>query len=106
MFSRIFKTITMDNGVEFADSKGIEKSIYGNKKRTTVYYCHPYTSCERGTNERLNREIRRKLPKGTDFSKVTNKTVQAVEDWVNAYPRAVLGYATSSETFEKYVTAL
>ncbi|HBN12731.1 MAG TPA: IS30 family transposase, partial [Clostridiales bacterium] len=106
LFKRIFKTITVDNGVEFSDSEGIEKSIYGNKKRTTVYYCHPYSSYERGTNERLNREIRRKLPKGTNFNKVSDKEVKAVEDWVNNYPKAVLGYATANEVFEKYISAL
>lgn len=50
LFSKIFKSITVDNGVEFSDYEGLERSIYSrNKKRTTVYYCHPYTSCERGT---------------------------------------------------------
>ncbi len=107
LFKKIFKTITVDNGVEFSDYKGIEKSIYGNnKKRTAVYYCHPYSSYERGTNERLNREIRRKLPKGTNFNKVSDKEVKAVENWVNEYPKAVLGYATANEVFEKYVSAL
>ena len=107
LFKKIFKTITVDNGVEFSDFDGIEKSIYGkNKKRTTVYYCHPYSSYERGTNERLNREIRRKLPKGTNFNKVSDKEIKAVEDWVNNYPKAVLGYATANEVFEKYVSAL
>ncbi len=107
LFKTIFKTITVDNGVEFSDYKGIEKSIYGNnKKRTAVYYCHPYSSYERGTNERLNREIRRKLPKGTNFKKVSDKEVKAVENWVNEYPKAVLGYATANEVFEKHVSAL
>jgi len=106
LFKNIFKTITVDNGVEFSDFEGLEKSIYGNKKRTTVYYCHPYSSYERGTNERLNREIRRKLPKGTNFNKVSDKEIKAVEDWVNNYPKAVLGYATANEVFEKYISAL
>lgn len=107
LFKQIFKTITIDNGVEFSDYNGLEKSIYGkNKKRTTVYYCHPYSSYERGTNERLNREIRRKLPKGTNFNRISDKEVQAVEDWVNAYPKAVLGYATANEVFEKHISTL
>ena len=45
-FKKIFKTITVDNGSEFADFKGLEKSSYGHGKRTSVYYCHPYTSYE------------------------------------------------------------
>lgn len=98
LFRKVFKSITVDNGVEFSDFEGLEKSIYGGK-RTTVYYCHPYTSCERGTNERINRDIRKKYPKGTDLTEVTESEVQALEDWVNAYPRAIFGYATSGEKF-------
>ena len=106
-FKKIFKSITVDNGVEFSDCDGIMRSIYGRKnKRTTVYYCHPYCSSERGTNERINREIRRLIPKGTDLSKYTKEEIQKVEDWVNSYPRQVLGYATSKELFEEEVRRL
>ncbi len=99
-FKKVFKTITVDNGSEFADFQGIEKSSYGRGKRTRVYYCHPYCSCERGSNERLNREIRRLIPKGSDLSKYSIEEIQKVEDWVNNYPRQVLGYATSNEMFK------
>ena len=104
-FRTIFKSITVDNGVEFSDFKGLEKSIYRGK-RTSVYYCHPYTSCERGTNERLNREIRRHLPKGTDFTKYTDEQIQFVEDWINAYPREIFGFATSAEKFAEQLAKL
>lgn len=101
LFKRIFKTITVDNGTEFSDYEGIERSIYGkNHKRTEVYFCHPYTSCERGTNERINREIRRLIPKGSDLSLYSKADIKKVEDWVNNYPRQVLGYYTSSEMFD------
>lgn len=86
-FKMIFKSITVDNGSEFADFEKLEKSKYGNSKRTSVYYCHPYCSSERGSNERLNREIRRLIPKGTDLSQFTRKDIQRVENWVNDYPR-------------------
>lgn len=105
MFRKVFKSITVDNGSEFSDVQGIEKSTFGGK-RVAVYYCHPYCSSERGTNERLNREIRRLLPKGTDFSKVSIENVQAVEDWVNNYPREVLGYKTSAELFKDELSKL
>lgn len=99
-FKQVFKTITVDNGTEFSDFAGLEKSCYGKRvKRTQVFYCHPYTSCERGTNERLNREIRRLVPKGSDLSKFTRSEVQAVENWVNSYPREIFNYATSDELF-------
>lgn len=99
-FNKIFKSITVDNGVEFSDFIGLEKSVFGGK-RTNVYYCHPYTSCERGSNERLNREIRRLVPKGTDLTDITDKEVKAIERWVNNYPREIFGYATSDEMFEQ-----
>ena len=98
-FYKIFKTITVDNGSEFGDGSGIEKSCRRKAKRTTVYFCHPYTSCERGTNENINRMIRRRFPKGTDFDKVTAAEVQAVEDWINGYPREILGYKSASFEF-------
>ncbi len=107
MFKQVFKTITVDNGSEFSDFKGLEKSSFGrNSRRTFVFYCHPYCSCERGTNERLNREIRRLVPKGTALNKFIPEEVQKVEDWVNNYPREVLGYATSGELFEKELQKL
>ena len=105
-FKKIFKSITMDNGSEFSNYKGIEQSIYGGK-RTDTYYCHPYHSAERGTNERLNREIRRLIPKGTSLSKYTQDDMQFVENWLNNYPRSVLGYATANELFQQqmqYIT--
>ena len=105
MFRKVFKTITVDNGSEFSDSKAIERSIFRGK-RLSVYYCHPYCSCERGSNERLNREIRRLIPKGTDISKISIQDVKAVEDWVNAYPREIFDYATSAEKFDEEIAKL
>jgi IS30 family transposase len=101
-FKKIFKSITVDNGSEFSDFKALEKSIYGkHNKRTNIYYCHPYSSYERGTNERLNREIRRLIPKGSDLSNYSDDYIKYVENWINSYPREVLGFATSSELFNK-----
>lgn len=99
-FSKIFRSITVDNGVEFSDCSGMEESIFGGT-RTMLYYCHPYTSCERGTNERLNRDIRKIFPKGTDFAKVTDKQVKRCEDWVNHYPREIFDFGNSAERFEE-----
>ena len=100
-FKSIFKSITVDNGSEFSDYNGLQRSIYGkNNVRTVVYYCHPYCSSERGTNERINREIRRLIPKGSDLSKYSASDIQKVEDWVNNYPRRILGYYTSKELFD------
>lgn len=105
-FSVLFKTITVDNGSEFADCVGIERSRTGKGKRTKVYYCHPYSSYERGTNENINRMIRRHYPKGTSFSKVTKAAIQKLEDWINDYPRAIFGYHSAAELFKKQLSTV
>ena len=105
LFRSIFKSITVDNGVEFSDCAGMEKSIFKGM-RTKIYYCHPYSSYERGTNERLNREIRRKIPKGSDLSKYSTDDIQKIEEWLNNYPRSVLNFATPNELFNEYLQKL
>ena len=105
-FSQVFKSITFDNGSEFADCAGIERSVYGkDRKRTKAYYCHPYSAYERGTNENINKMIRRFLPKGTDFRKVTAAYIRRVETWINNYPREILGFATASDLFAAHLAA-
>lgn len=101
LFPVLFKTITVDNGTEFSDCAGIERSCIGEGRRTKVYYCHPYSSCERGTNENINRMIRRFYPKGTSFAKVTQKALNEMCEWINTYPRGIFDYHTASELFEK-----
>lgn len=71
-----------------------------------TYYCHPYSSYERGTNERLNREIRRKIPKGSDLTKYSHAEIQNVEDWLNNYPRQILGFATPNELFNACLSSI
>lgn len=104
-FRKVFKTITVDNGSEFADCEGLEKSCINKGKRTTIYYCHPYTASERGSNENANRMIRRRFPKGTDFTNVKPSEVQAVEDWLNDYPREILGFRSASSLFNEATLA-
>ena len=98
-FNNVFKSITVDNGVEFSDCSGMETSPFTGQKRTTVYYCHPYSSYERGSNENQNKMIRRKFPKGTDFGSVSEEDIKNVEEWINSYPRKVLGWKTSNDLF-------
>ena len=71
-FSDIFKTITVDNGSEFLDHASMEKSIRNKRNRTTIYYCHPYSSYERGSNENQNKLVRRWFPKGFDIDKISS----------------------------------
>lgn len=104
-FKKIFKTITVDNGVEFSDSNGIERSINGGY-RTVVYYCHPYCSWERGSNENQNKLIRRHLPKGTDLDQITDKQVRYIEEWMNTYRRRKFGYNTADQLYKFEVLKL
>ncbi len=105
LFRKVFKSITVDNGAEFSDCKGLERSIYRGK-RTSLYYCHPYSSCERGSNERINRDIRRLIPKGSNIAKFSKADIQAVENWVNAYPRKMFDFATADERFNEQLANL
>ena len=105
-FRRIFQTITVDNGGEFADVERLERSVLTKGKRTKVYYCHPYSSYERGSNENENKMIRRHFPKGTDFGKVTAAEVKRAERWIARYPRKILGWKTSEIVFNEYLLTL
>ena len=106
-FSDIFKSITVDNGSEFSDCAGLERSVFKTGgQRTKMYYCHPYSSSERGSNEKQNQMIRRKFPKGTNFDYVTKKEVDAALEWLNNYPRKLLGWCSSNDLFQQLIEAV
>lgn len=102
-FYDIFKTITVDNGCEFADCEGMERSCRRKRKRTKLYYCHPYSPHERGSNENMNRIIRRFFPKGTNFDEVQVCDVRVAEDWINNYPRKILGWKSANQVMQEYL---
>ena len=99
MSPHIFKSITSDNGSEFACLTADFSSI-------DIYYCHPYASFERGTNEKQNSLIRRFIPKGTSITEYSDKAIQAVENWINDLPRALFGFVTSKEKFAQELQML
>ena len=106
-FRAIFKSITFDNGTEFAAAEELERScINKHLPRTKVYFCHPYSSRERGTNENTNGMIRRRFPKGTNFAAVTNAQITQAENWINNYPRKILGYKSSEIVFRECLREL
>lgn len=104
-FYTIFRSITVDNGSEFADCEGMEKSCRRKGQRTKVYYCHPYSPQERGSNENWNRLIRRFFPKGTNFDNITDAEIIEAEKWINNYPRRLLGWKSSNALFSQYLAA-
>ncbi|MBR5523503.1 MAG: IS30 family transposase [Akkermansia sp.] len=86
-FPVLFKSITCDNGSEFLDAAAICKSCRNKGFRTVLFYAHPYCASERGSNENANRLIRRFLPKGTDFSTLSQRQLDYLAMWMNKYPR-------------------
>jgi IS30 family transposase len=90
------RTITNDNGPEFADYKHTAKRL-----NTSVYFSDPYCSWQRGTNENTNGLIRQYFPKGTDFSKVSTYKIKKVENLLNTRPRKNLCFRTPSEVVKR-----
>lgn len=96
-FRKVFRSITVDNGTEFADVQGMERSKRNKGKRTQLYYCHAYRSCERGSNENGNKFIRRWHPKGISLDEVTNAEARRITDWMNDYPRALFDFKSAAD---------
>lgn len=95
-FREVFKSITTDNGSEFLRYEKIIESVDGGK-RFDLYYCHSFASWEKGTVENHNRIIRRWVKKGAKIESYSKKRIQEMEDWMNNYPRKVLGWMTPNE---------
>lgn len=105
-FRETFKTITTDNGSEFLDYKGIERSYTRSKKpRTRQYYADAYSSWQRGTNENINKMIRRFLPKEKSFKDLTETEVSRIEEWINNYPRKMFGFKSANEIYKEKISA-
>ena len=75
-FRDLFKSITADNGTEFSDVRTLERSALCSQPRTRLYFAHPYSSSERGTNENHNGILRRFIPKASDIGLMSKKAVQ------------------------------
>lgn len=95
-FRQKFRSVTTDNGSEFLQYDELRRSIYGGE-RFAIYYCHSYAAWEKGSNENHNRMIRRWFPKGTDFTHITQREITKVQDWMNSYPRKILGWLAPEE---------
>jgi IS30 family transposase len=97
IFSRVFKSITADNGSEFANL-----NVHG----IDIYYAHPYSAWERATNERHNGLIRRLIPKGTAIKELSFSQIERVQNWCNTLPRKILGYRQPAELFFQEIKRL
>lgn len=83
----LLKSMTYDNGMEMSNHKWLTQQT-----GLDIYFAHPYSSWERGTNENTNGLIRRYFPKGTDFNSITEQQLKYVQDRLNNRPRKVLNY--------------
>lgn len=77
------------------------REILKEYEETSIYYAHPYSAFERGTNERHNGLLRMFIPKGKDISKYSKSNIEEYTDKINAKPRKILGYNTPEELFDK-----
>ena len=91
-YNKIFKSITTDNGSEFSHFLEIIKDT-----KTQIYFCHPYCSGEKGTNEKNNSMIRYFIPKGSLIENYSNQDINNIANWMNNYPRKILDYKTPLE---------
>jgi IS30 family transposase len=93
-FKNKIKTITFDNGSEFAQYKTIE-----DNSNIDIYFAYPYHSWERGTNENTNGLIRQFFPKGMNGDRISLSNIKKIENLLNHRPRKRLNYLTPYEVF-------
>lgn len=105
-FSTIFKSITFDNGSEFARYKDIEQKPGHKEKRTSVYFGRPYHSCDRASNENCNGFIRYFIKKGTDINTVDKVLSTSINKQINNKKRKILGYISAEESFQNELNNL
>lgn len=90
------KTITSDNGREFALHQEIETLLEAG-----FYFCDPYSAWQRGINENTNGLVRQYFPKQMEFATITNEEIKSAEAKLNSRPRKTLGYQTPNEVYFK-----
>lgn len=88
-------TLTYDRGKEMAEHR-----LFTQETTMRVYFAHPQSPWERGTNENTNGLLRQFFPKGTDFSRLSRGEIKHVQHLMNERPRRVLGWQSPYEAFE------
>lgn len=95
------KTVTTDNGKEFANHQRVAEEL-----AIDFYFAHPFSAWERGTNENTNGLVRQYFPKHSSFTTITEEDVVAVMEKINNRPRKCLGFFTPVEVYNSYSIAL
>ena len=88
------KTLTFDNGLEFARHGEIDQAL-----ESTSYFADPYASWQRGSNENTNGLVRQYLPKSRSFDTVTDEELAMIMDRLNHRPRKRLNWKTPHQVF-------
>lgn len=91
---QMFKSITFDQGVEFANYRYLEDNTKCN-----VFYCETHSPWQKGSNENMNGRLRRYLPKTATIDHVTQKELDLLADKMNLCPRKCLGFKMPKELF-------
>lgn len=98
-YSLLFKTILTDNGSEFFDPWSIELVPGSNQVRSHVFYCHPYSSWEKGAIENNHEFLRRIVPKGTSLAFITSEDCHLINSNINSYIREENGSMSPYDAF-------
>ena len=94
--TQLKRSLTYDQGREMAEHK-----LFTKDTKMTVYFAHPASPWERGTNENTNGLIRQFFPKGTNFNKVSRREIKKVQDMLNGRPRKTLNWANPYEAYRQ-----
>ncbi len=92
------RSITTDNGSEFAEHRYIAKQL-----KTKIFFAHPYSSWEKGCIEYHNKLIRQYIPKGSDFRSISDDMLRNIIIKINKRPRLKLNFSTPVAEFFKYI---
>ena len=100
-YESIIKQMSLEEKALMMSGKNTWETVDFEKYGMSVYFTHPYTSCEKGTNECHNKRLRRFIPKGKPISSYTAEDICYFADCINGLPRKILGYRTPEELFEQ-----
>jgi IS30 family transposase len=99
--AQLAKSLTYDQGREMAEHR-----LFTEETNIKVYFAHPHSPWERGTNENTNGLVRDFFPKGTDFNTISNRELKQVQQWLNERPRKTLGWETPAHAFASLLASV
>lgn len=102
-FSRLFEVILTDNGTEFSDPETIEFSLINGERLSSVFFCDPNASWQKGSIEKNHEYIRGYLPKGTSFAGLSQEDCTLLASHINSVPRKSLNNQSPYEAGEGFI---